>query len=55
MSKIKNQGDAFISENDYLEGGIEYWNKQMTYYDFSLKKADVLDKLGLARSFKGEY
>ena len=25
LRKIKNQGDVFMSENDCLKGGVEYW------------------------------
>ena len=25
LNKIKNQGHAFMSDKDYLEGGVEYW------------------------------
>ena len=31
LNKIKNQGDAFMSENDYLEGGVEYWKYKLKH------------------------
>ena len=31
LRKIENQGDAFMSPNDYLEGGIEYWKYRLKH------------------------
>ena len=31
LRKIDNQGDAFMSNNDYLEGGIEYWKYKLKH------------------------
>ena len=28
---IENQGDAFCSSNDYLDGGIEYWKEKLKH------------------------
>ena len=35
--KINNEGDAFSSSRDYLEGGIEYWKEKLT----SIKHSDI--------------
>ena len=33
LSRIKNQGDAFISPDDYIEGGLQYWEKEIKHYE----------------------
>ena len=31
LEKVKNEGNAFISQRDYLEGGIEYWKEKLRH------------------------
>ena len=37
IKRIKNERNAFILNDDYLEGGIEYWKEKLT----SIKHSDI--------------
>ena len=38
-ARIKNQGDAFYSADDYLKGGLQYWHEEKKHEKDPARKA----------------
>ena len=52
---LKNQGEAFMSVDDYREGGIDYWIYKLKHEPNLYQQRVICNRIGFAYKLKKDH